>query len=241
VTTSTPTALRSEARPRAGSGWRAVEAQHKNATIALTHGNVQRQAVLEDILEEVKPILPPSAVGLHWLLATPFRYQSPPPDGSRFRRKGDPGVFYGAESTRTACAEAGYWRVCFWRDSSGLQTRPASLPMTLFEFHAATDAGLDLTQPPLVERRTDWTRPGDYSQTQSLAARAREENIELIRYESVRDPGGRCLAILTPSVFRAVPEPYRHQQQSWTLYLEPPALAVWQRELSDDSFSFSFD
>ncbi len=241
MTTSTPTVLRSEARPWAGSGWRAVEAQHKNATIALTHGNVRHQSVLEDILEEVKPILPPSAVGLHWLLATPFRYQSPPPDGSRFRRKGDPGVFYGAESTRTACAEAGYWRVRFWRDSAGLQTRPTSLPMTLFEFHGATDAGLDLTQPPLAERRTDWTQPDDYSQTQALAAQAREENIELIRYESVRDPVGRCLAILAPAVFRAVPEPYRHQQQSWTLFIEPPALAVWQRELTGDSFTFHHD
>ncbi|EKD97215.1 MAG: hypothetical protein ACD_23C01012G0001, partial [uncultured bacterium] len=56
--TLTPTVLQPEARPWAGSGWRAVEAQHKNATIALTHGNIRLQAILEDIIEEVKPPLP---------------------------------------------------------------------------------------------------------------------------------------------------------------------------------------
>jgi hypothetical protein len=47
-----PIALQPEARPWAGSGWRAVKAQHKNATITLTHGNIRRQAILEDIIED---------------------------------------------------------------------------------------------------------------------------------------------------------------------------------------------
>lgn len=240
MTTSTPTALRSEARPWAGSGWRAVEAQYKNATIALTHGDVRRQSILEDIIEEAKPVLPAAAVGLHFLLSTPFRYQSPPPAGSRFRARTDPGVFYGAERIRTACAEVGYWRLRFWNDSAGLRDKPASLPVTLFEFHGATEASLDLTRPPFLGEREVWTRPDDYRETQALAAAARKADIEVIRFESVRDPDGRCLAILTPVVFRAVPEPYRHQQQSWNLYIEPPGLAVWQRSLGGDSFEFRF-
>lgn len=223
-----------------GSGWRAVEAQHKNATIALTHGNVRRQAILEDIIDEIKPLLPASAEGLHFLLATPFRYQSPPPNGSRFRRKIDPGVFYGAETPRTACAETGYWRFRFWRDSAGLQAKPASLPMTLFEFHGATAASLDLTKPPFLSHRESWVAPDDYCQTQALAVSARQAGVELIRYESVRDTDGRCLAILAPGVFRTVQEPYRHQQQSWSLFIEPPGLAVWQRSLGGDTFEFRF-
>lgn len=238
--TLTPTALQSEARPWTGSGWRAVEAQHKNATITLTHGSVRRQAILEDIIEEIKPFLPAAAERLHFLLATPFRYQSPPPNGSRFRRKTDPGVFYGAESTRTACAETGYWRFRFWHDSAGLQANPASLPMTLFEFHGATAASLDLTKPPFLSHRESWAAPDDYRQTQGLAASARQADIHLICYESVRDPDGQCLAILTPDVFRAVLEPYRHQQQSWSLFIEPPGLVVWQRSLGGDTFEFRF-
>jgi hypothetical protein len=237
-----PIALRPEVRPWEGSGWRAVEAQHRNATIALTRGDRNRQALLEEIIEEqAKPALPANAAGLHFLLATPFRYRSPPPDGSRFRGRHDPGVFYGAESVKTACAEAGYWRLRFWMDSEGLRTKAASLPMTLFEFHGATHASLDLTRPPFLARRKLWTQPGDYGETQALAQGARAEGVELIRYESVRHPvDGRCLAILSPAVFRAVAEPYRHQQQSWSLFLGPPDLIVWQRNLDGDSFEFRF-
>ena len=72
--TWTPTALASEFVAWQGSGWRAVEAQHKIATMGLVHGDVSAQALLEDILDETKPRLPPEVEGLHWLLATPFRY-----------------------------------------------------------------------------------------------------------------------------------------------------------------------
>lgn len=115
----TPTALASEFVGWEGSGSRAVEAQHRVATMGLVHGSVVAQALLEDILEEAKPVLPPEVGGLHWLLATPFRNR-PLPGGSRFRRREDPGVFYGAEERETACAEAGYWRLKFWNESAFL-------------------------------------------------------------------------------------------------------------------------
>lgn len=236
-----PTWLKSDASPWAGSGWRAVEAQHKNATMALAHGNLHRQSVLEDILEEAKPVLPAAAAGLHFLLATPFRYSSPPPVGSRFRARPDPGVFYGAETIKAACAEAGYWRLRFWMDSEGLRTRATAMPMTLFEFHGATPWCLYFTRPPFLANRADWTNPNDYSKTQELARDARANGIEVIRYESVRLPDeGRCLAILTPDVFRAVPEPFRHEQQSWSLFIEPPALTSWQRDLDGNSFEICY-
>ncbi|ANQ86041.1 hypothetical protein dqs_3013 [Azoarcus olearius] len=237
--TWTPTALASELRPWAGSGWRAVEAQHRVATMGLAGGDLARQTLLEDILEAHKPQLPPAAEGLHWLLATPFRYW-PLPGGSRFRRREDPGVFYGAESRETACAESGYWRLRFWRDSSFLSERPRAVPITLFEFWAATNAALDLTQPPLAAGRAAWTHPDDYSATQALALAAREGGAQAIRYESVRHPGGLCVALLGPEVFRAVAEPYRNNQQGWTLLIQPPHLTVWQRDLSAERWTFAF-
>jgi len=234
--TSTPIALTSEENPWQGSGWRAVEAQHKNATLGLVHGRLAEQA----ILEQAKPALPAEAAGLHFLLATPFRYP-PPPSGSRFRAPLDGGVFYGAEDVRTACAEAGYWRWRFWMDSAALAAKTASIQMTLFEFHGSAKAMIDLTRPPLAQRRDDWIDPADYRATQDLAGQAREAGIQVIRYASVRDqPDGRCLAILTPRVFRETKEPFRHQQQSWHLFIQPPDLTVWQRSLNDDSFLFRF-
>lgn len=238
--TSTLIVLASEASTWDGSGWRAVEAQHKNATLSLVHGNLAEQDILENILEEAKPSLPSSAEGLHFLLSTPFRYP-PPLSGSRFRATRDIGVFYGAEEVKTACAEAGYWRWRFWMDSAGLSTQSTSLQMTLFEFHGHAEMMIDLTRVPLVERRAEWISPTDYRATQAIAVQARNESIQVIRYESARNgPDGRCLAILSPQVFKNAREPYRHQQQSWNLFIQPPDLIVWQRTLTIDSYQFRF-
>lgn len=237
--TWTPTALASEFVGWEGAGWRAVEAQHKVATMGLVHGNVAAQAVLEDILEETKPLLPPAAEGLHWLLATPFRYR-PLPGGSRFRRRDDPGVFYGAEERETACAEAGYWRLRFWNESAFLGRQAKSISVTLFEFHAATQRALDLSKTPLSEDRNEWMLADDYSATQALADSARQAAAEVLRYESVRHLNGRCLAILSPLAFRAVAEPFRNNQQSWSLLINPPHPLVWQRELSQECWTFDF-
>ena len=237
--TWTPTALASEFVAWQGNGWRAVEAQHKIATMGLVHGNVAAQAVLEDILEETKPLLPPEVKGLHWLLATPFRYW-PLPGGSRFRRREDPGVFYGAEERETACAEAGYWRLQFWNESAFLSGQSRSIPVTLFEFHAATPRALDLTRLPLVEGRATWMCRDDYSATQALADTARQVDAEMLRYESVRRQNGRCLAIFSPTMFRSVAEPFRNNQQGWSLLINPPHQLVWQRELSTECWTFHF-
>lgn len=236
-----PIELLPEARPWQGSGWRAVEAQHKNATIALTMGNVTDQGILEDIIEGIKPPLPKEAAGLHFLLSTPFRYLPPPPSGSRFRGRFDPAVFYGAEDIKTACAEAGYWRLRFWLDSEALASQSASMQMTLFEFHGATQRLLDLTLPPFKAQRKAWINSSDYAKTQELATRARHEGIEMFRSESARNsPDGRCLTLLTPTVFRAVAEPFQHQMQTWGLFIQPPNLVVWQRELNGDAFRFEY-
>lgn len=239
ATTWTPTALGSEAFAWQGSGWRAVEAQHQVATMSLALGSPADQALLEVILDEAKPPVPDDLTGLHWLLATPFRYR-PLAAGSRFRRPDDPGVFYGAEDRQTACAEAGYWRLRFWLDSEGLAGRRAALQLTLFEFHGATPRALDLTREPLVADWELWTHRNDYRATQELAVQARAAAVALLRYESARFPAGFCLAVLTPAVFRAVAEPYRHQQQTWHLWLAPPHDVVWQRHLDRESFSFHF-
>ena len=100
----TPAALSSEARPFAGPVWRFVEAQHRVSTLKLVD-TLDEQALLEDLLEESKPVLPPECAGLDYLLATPFRYGAVYPYGSRFRRAGRTlGVYYAALSVETALA-----------------------------------------------------------------------------------------------------------------------------------------
>lgn len=237
-----PTARLPEPRAWSGSGWRAVEAQHRNATMALVGGRLDDQALLEEIVEQsAKPHLPAAADGLHYLLATPFRYRSPAPHGSRFRGPDDAAVFYGAEDQRTACAEAGYWRLRFWMDSAGLAALTTSMEMSLFEFHGATNALIDLTEPPLLARRKSWIHRNDYRATQALARSARAAGVEVIRSESVRNPtAGRCLSILTPQVFKAVARPFRERLQTWSLFIRPPDAVVWTRQFSGESFEFVY-
>jgi hypothetical protein len=198
LTTWTPPALASEARPYAGELWRVVEAQYTASTMRLVD-SLDEQLALEVVLEASKPPLPPEVRRLHYLLATPFRYR--PHLGSRFRAALDPGVWYGAEALRTALAEKSYWRLRFLLDSPGTpDLKP--VPHTAFRAAVRTAAACDLTAAPLAAERAAWTSLAGYQPTQAFAAIARAARIELIRYESVRDPvHAACAAVLEPRVF----------------------------------------
>lgn len=188
--------------------WRGVEAQHRVATIKLADDPAE-QEVLEQLLESSKPPLPAEAAGLHYLLATPFRYRSRHP--SRFRAPGDPGLWYGAETLQTACAEVGYWRWRFVVDSEGLREREVVSEHTFFQ--ARVDGlALDLTRAPWSRQRARWTHDRDYGPCQALARDARAAAIQWIRYESRRDPAGVCGAVLDP---RCLSLPTPLPQQSW--------------------------
>lgn len=220
-------------RPGRWKAWRAVEGQHVVSTLRLAGGDPARQDLLERILEESKPPLPEGTEGLHYLLATPFRYP-PSGAGSRFRGWGDPGVLYGAALRRTACAEVGYWRWRFVGESAGLTELPAAA-QTVFRFGAG-GLGVDLEKAPLDEWRAAWTAPMEYEATQELARMAREAEAEWIGYRSVRDPdGGRCYAVLTG---RAVRPKEPLERETWWLTVRGDGV-VWQRE-GGERFVFSY-
>ena len=74
-------------------------------------------------------------------------------------------------------------------------------------------AALDLMRAPFVRERAAWTHRSDYRSTQAFATAAREAHIQLIRYESVRDPEhAACVAVLDPAAFgRGTP----HGLETW--------------------------
>jgi hypothetical protein len=224
----TPPAVESEASRATRRLWRAVEAQHIASTLRLVE-NLEEQFVLERILDQSKPALPKDGAGLHYLLATPFRYASP--FGSRFRAPSDPGVWYGAEKERTACAELGFWRWRFLMDSKGLNSIGPS-PQTVFR--AGIDGRLvDLTEAPFKRARSEWTDPNSYVATQRIARVARQASVDAIRYESVRDPEhGGAVAVLRPSCFKPR-KPL--EQRIWLLTVRPEA-AIWQCEWQSYEF-----
>jgi hypothetical protein len=181
-----------------------VEAQHRVSTLKLVD-TLAEQALLEDILEESKPPVPPECRGLHYLLATPFRYGAPYPQGSRFRRAGHTlGVYYASEHVETAVAELAFHRLLFFAESPATPWPQNAAEFTAFSVTYATGQAIDLTKAPLSADRALWTDPLDYAPCQALAENARVTGIQAIRSESVRDPASRAnIALLTCLAFAA--------------------------------------
>lgn len=188
--------------------WRGVEAQHVVSTMRLAD-NAAEQRVLEELLEASKPALPPEAAGRHYLVFTPFRYRSPFP--SRFRRPHDPGVWYGAEELRTACAEVAYWKWRFLVDSEGLREDALHTEHTFFMAKVRGRCA-DLTAAPWKAATRAWTHKAEFGECQSLADEARSHDLAWIRYASVRVADGICGAVLTPAAL-SLEEPF--EQQTW--------------------------
>ncbi|OJY63571.1 MAG: hypothetical protein BGP16_01455 [Sphingobium sp. 66-54] len=217
--------------------WRLVEAQHRISTNRLAT-NLDDQELLEQLVEDVKPTLPPAARDLHYLLATPFRYGHQ--KASRFRKAGErPGIFYASEHIATAVAETAYWRLLFFSRSPGFNP-----PSNIVEHSAITvpveaERMLDLTNRPFVRHDALWREPGDYAACQEFAGRARRIRVQIIRYVSVRDPARRAnIALFDPSAFAARTPKI---EQTWHFRYEDGQMTAFAALPSNDRYSFSFE
>jgi hypothetical protein len=216
--------------------WRAVEAQHQVATMKLVD-DLDEQLVLEQLLEAGKPAPPPMPAGggrsKHWLLWTPFRYTSQYP--SRFRRPGEPGVWYGADDTRTVAAEMAHWRRRFLLESDGLRERELVVQFTFFQARMS-GLELDLTQPPWTAKRSAWRDPEHYGACHRLAAslQGREPRAHAVRYESARLEGGTCEAVFDPAALAGpVGEP-----QTWACKISARRV-TFRRDREGHEFEFT--
>lgn len=199
-----------------------VEAQHRASTSRITD-SLEEQSLLEELIDEVKPPLPTNCRALHFLRATPFRYRPSRP-GSRFRRADQKeGVFYAAEAVETAIAEMAFYRLLFFAESPNTELPANPVEFTAFSVECETSRMVDLQQAPFSSDQPKWTDLSDYTACQAFADVARAAGIEIIRFKSVRDPGGGAnLALLTPAAF---PEAGRasdpRQTESWKLFIRP--------------------
>ena len=178
---------------------------------------LEEQSLLETLLEQTKPLVPADCRELHYLLATPFRYGSPYPSGSRFRRAGfTAGVFYGATKPATALAEMAFHRLLFFADSPGTPWPTNAGEYTVFSVKYRTSAGLDLTAAPFDADRARWTDRTDYTACQALAEHARQAQVDVLKYQSARLDGGVNVALLTCRAF-ASQAPL--ERQTWRMHL----------------------
>jgi hypothetical protein len=231
---STPEELSSSRKTAAGRCWRVVEAQNQISTTKLTDSRDEQHA-LERLIERAKPPVPAECRHLNFLLFTPFRYGSVYPMGSRFRRAGaTPGVFYASENVETAIAEPCFHRLLFFAESPDTKWPGNAGEYTAFAADYSTARSIDLMSAPFASRSGLWTHVTDYAACQALAEIAREAEIELIRYASVRDPEHNAnVAILSCRAF-ATGEPAAHQ--TWRLLFGgngARAVREWPRRTMD--------
>lgn len=183
-----------------GTVLRMVKSQEQVATNRLV-SSLERQSLLEDMLEQTKPPLRAGSEGLHYLLATPFRYP-PLRHGSRFGRRNQPSLFYGSTVAATVLAEAAYYRFLFWYGMTDPPTKKIDTQHTLFAAGYRSDKGVRLQSPPFDAYRVLLGDPSDYTETQALGTAMREAGIEAFEFVSARDPAqGINVALFTPAAF----------------------------------------
>lgn len=224
-------------RKYAGTVWRLVEAQHRISTNRLA-ADIEDQALLEALVEAVKPVMPKAARGLHYLLATPFRYGHA--KASRFRRANEKlGIFYASEHAPTAVAETAYWRLLFFSRSPGFVPPTTVVEHTAFTVPIAVDRTLDLTVAPFAERANQWSGPADYDTCQDFAARARAIDAQALRYGSARDPDQRAnAALFDPQAFTASVPTF---EQTWQFRYEAGQITAYAAFPSNERYTFSFN
>jgi len=117
-------------------------------------------------------------------------------EGSRFSN-GDYGVYYAAKTVETALAETAYHRERFLR-----RTQEPAIEVDMRSYSCTIKVSLhDIRDNPVSF--SDLYDPDSYTSSQMFATRVREQGSNGIVYDSVRDPGGECVAIFRANIPQA--------------------------------------
>ena len=206
-----------------GTAWRLVESQEQIATLGYVD-TLEEQALLEELLDSVKPPYPANTDSFHYLLKTPFRYP-PLKWGSRFGRVHEPGIFYGGCEANTTLAESAYYRFVFWYSIASTPIKNTiTSAHTLFSVNYATDRGISLHEAPFNQFQSQLTHPQNYSATQQLGSDMRNAGVQAFEYQSARDlKGNCCVGLFVPTAL---------------VQTKPTDLTQWLCELSAQEVSF---
>jgi hypothetical protein len=206
-----------------GRLFRLVESQEQAATLSLVD-NLAEQALLEQLLEDTKPAVPPGGEQLHYLLKTPFRYP-PLKWGSRFGAVHEPAIFYGGASVAATLAESAYYRFIFWHSVAAPPPKPVLRSgHTLFSAVYHTARGIRLQLSPFVQYQAELCSKTDYRHSQQLGTAMRSAGVGAFTYQSARTAStGLCVGLFTPAAFASK---------------EPDHSSQWLCELSSEQVLF---
>lgn len=178
-----------------------MESQEQIATLGYVD-TLEEQAMLEDLLETVKPPYPQGSEAYHYLLKTPFRYP-PLRWGSRFGRIHEPSLFYGGCSIATTLAESAYYRLLFWFSMGAAPPKDKiRTEHSLFAVNYATNKGVRLQATSFEQYQAELAHPQSYAPAQQLGTAMRAAGVEAFEYPSARDPGkGNCVGLFSHTAF----------------------------------------
>ncbi|MGH8811793.1 MAG: RES family NAD+ phosphorylase [Advenella sp.] len=207
-----------------GKLYRLVESQEQIATLGYVD-TLEEQALLEQMLDQAKPVSQPDCETLHYLLKTPFRYP-PLKWGSRFGRVHERSLFYGGKNIGAVLAESAFYRFVFWHSMDGTPVKDRiRSEHTLFSVRYGTEKGIQLQEPPFDQYQAELTDPVNYQAAQQIGSAMRAANVEAFEYCSARDPEqGLCVALFSPMAFRQK---------------KPQETNQWFGEVSADQVSFT--
>ena len=142
------------------------------------------------------------------------------------------------KQVETALAEMAFYRLLFFAESPDTPFPANAADYTAFSVELTSRQSIDLTAAPLVVDAAQWTDPVTYESCQALAESARSAGIDLIRYQSVRDPARRAnLAVLNCTVFSS---PAPTTRQTWKIRLSPTGVQAL-RAFPPQSLEFTAD
>lgn len=139
-------------------------------------------------LELVPPAERVSGPGSSYIMAA---FTHPAPGGTRFT-DGSFGAFYAARDEATAIAETRYHRERFLRAT---REGPMQLDMRVLAVNLDADMHDVRGMRPALPEIYD---PDNYAASQALARQLRRNGSWGIAAESVRRPGGECVAVFRP-------------------------------------------
>lgn len=183
---------------------RIVENQEQKVTVKLVD-SLEEHEVLEGLLESSKPdyLEHEGLERFDYLLRTPWRYP-PLPWGSRFGRRFEPSLFYGAQTERGLLAEAAYYRLVFLEGMSTPFSDRVISQHTVFEARYQSDVAFDLRRTPFLKHEAVLRHKAEYAPCQWLGTVLRERGATAIRYLSARSPDDEsCIALFSPTALKS--------------------------------------
>jgi hypothetical protein len=179
---------------------------------------------LDQLIDSVKPPVPPACAGLDPLIASAFRHP-PLHHGSRFGTVREPSLWYGALDRTALWAEAAYYAFLFIAESGAVVIdHGLLLPRTSYAVTPSSPAHISLDSDRGSYDQARLMDPADFAWTQRLGTALRAAGTTSWSTRSARDPaGGRNLVVADPTVFaqQAPSDIVNHQ-----LYLTPRSCEI---------------